>query len=322
MKLETDNLVRDLQRWMGTYLREIVNKNLAERTITIYTGILEGFLDYARQYQGELGISDINRIFLNGYLSDMENIRKKFGPSSKKLNITVLKAFFTYITENNDENADFTKMFKKMVIKVDVKEKTGLNSNDISRLLAFLEIVKKTPRNRIINYRNSLLIKTMLYGGLRAHELLDLQLKDFEYDVVHGVYVLLVNGKGSKERYVYVPYSIAAEEVEILTEAKGRDWYICTTRTGSIINLTNLYQIVTGIYTRGGIEKKGLHILRHTMARRHVSAGTNLETIRDLLGHSTISITAAFYAKTNEINKMAAVIKVGKEANDFVSCSQ
>ena len=137
-------------------------------------------------------------------------------------------------------------------------------------------------------------------------------MKDFELNAEHEVYALLVRGKGGKERHVYVPYSIVAEEIDTLTEAKGRDWSVCSTRTGRLINLTNMYQIVTGIYKRGGIEKKGLHILRHTMARRHVSAGTNLETIRDLLGHSNISITATFYAKTNEENKMAAVMKVAK----------
>jgi integrase len=51
------------------------------------------------------------------------------------------------------------------------------------------------------------------------------------------------------------------------------------------------------------------------MARRHVTAGTNLETIRDLLGHSNISITATYYAKTNEENKMAAVMRVGRGSN-------
>jgi len=312
MKLEADNLVKDLQRWMVTYMQEIANKNLAGRTITIYTGILDSFVEYARQYQDELGLSDVNRMFLNGYLSNMENISNKFGSSTKKLHITVLKSFFNYITENNDDNADYTKMFKKMVVKADIKEKPGFNADEVSRLLKYLEIEKKAPRNRLTNYRNSLLIKTMLYGGLRAHELLELQLKDYELNKEHEVYVLLVRGKGGKERYVYVPYSIAADEVETLTEAKGRDWAVCSTRTGGIINLTNMYQIVTGIYKRGGIEKKGLHILRHTMARRHVSAGTNLETIRDLLGHSNISITATFYAKTNEANKMAAVSRVWK----------
>lgn len=310
MELETDSLVKDLQRWMGSYMQELGNKNLAGRTITIYTGILTGFLEYARQYQGEVGLLDVNRIFLNGYLADMENISNSFSASSKKLHITVLKSFFNYITENNYDNADYTKMFKKMVVKAEIKEKVGLNGDEVTRLLKYLEIEKKLPRNHFINYRNSLLIKTMLYGGLRAHELLELRLKDFEINSEHEVYVLLVKGKGGKERYVYVPYTTAADEIENLTSAKGRDWPICSTRNGGIINLTNLYQIVTGIYKRGGIDKKGLHILRHTMARRHVSAGTNLETIRDLLGHSTISITATFYARTNEENKMAAVMKV------------
>jgi len=311
MKLETGNIVKDLQRWMTAYLQELASRNLSSRTITIYTGILESFIEYSRQFQGEAEVSDINRIYINGYLAEMEKVSKKFSSSSKKLHITVLKAFFNYVTENNVDNVDFLKTFKKLTVKTEIKEKPGLTNDEVVRLLKYLEYEKKGPRNRIINFRNSLLIKTMLYGGLRAHELLELRLKNYVFNSEHEVYVLLVRGKGNKERYVYVPYSVAADEVETLSEEMGEGWFVCSTRDGGIINLTNLYQIVTGVYKRAGIEKKGLHILRHTMARRHVTAGTNLETIRDLLGHSNISITATFYAKTNEENKMAAVMRVG-----------
>lgn len=312
MELQKDGLVKDLLRWVASYMQEAVNKNLANRTIIIYSGVLECFVEYARQFQGELDIVDVNRIFLNGYMSDMDN-RRKVSPTTKKLHITVLKSFFNYITENNYDNADFTQMFKKMTIKTEIKEKPGLSNDEVTRLLKFLEYEKKQPRNKLITFRNSLLIKTMLYGGLRAHELLDLRLKDFELNTEHEVYVLLVKGKGNKERYVYVPYSVAADEVETLMAKYGGEWLICSTRGGGVIDLTNMYQIVTALYKRAAIDKKGLHILRHTMARRHVTAGTNLETIRDLLGHSNISITAAFYAKTNEQNKMAAVMRVGVE---------
>ena len=315
MQLETGNIAVDLQRWIAAYMEEVKNKNLAVRTQEIYKGILDEFTEYSRQFQGEVGIEDINRIFLNGYLSDRSKNTTKFGSSTKKLHITVLKTFFLYITENNDSNADFEKMFKKIGIKIDDKVKPSLTENDIVKFLNFLEREKKAPRNRLINFRNSLLCKTMLYGGLRVHELMPFRIKDYVRDDENGVYTLLVKGKGGKERYVYIPFEMGEDEIETLTEAYGDNWHVCSTRNNTIINRSNLYQIVTGIYARAGVDEKGLHILRHTFARRLVNGNTNLETIRDLLGHSNIAITAKFYAKTNEANKMSAVTGLGKKKN-------
>ena len=316
MKLESGNITTDLQRWIGAYMQEVQNKNLSSRTQTIYSGILTDFVEYSRQFQGEVGIEDINRIFLNGYLSDRAKNAGNFGSSSKKLHITVLKTFFLYITENNDSNSDFERMFKKMSIKTEEKIKPSLSENDVMRFLLFLEREKKAPRNRLTNFRNSLLCKTMLYGGLRVHELMPFRLKDYVPDEENGVYTLLVKGKGGKERYVYIPFEMAEDEIEILSHAFSESWLVCSTRNGTIINRSNLYQIVTGIFKRAGVDEKGLHILRHTFARRLVNSNTNLETIRDLLGHSNIAITAKFYAKTNEANKRTAVATLFKQKDD------
>jgi len=313
VELETGNIALDLQRWIGAYMREVENKNLSERTRNIYSAILNDFLEYARQFQGEVGLEDVNRIFLNGYLTDRAKTSRSYSSSTKRLHITVLKTFFLYVSENNDSHADYDKMFRKMSVKVEEKVKPSLSDNDVLRLLNFLEIEKKAPRNRLINFRNSLLCKTMLYGGLRVHELMPFRLKDFLLDEENEVYTLLVRGKGGKERYVYVPCSMIEDEIETLKEAFGECWLICSTRNNTIVNRTNLYQIVTGIFKRAGVDEKGLHILRHTFARRLVSDNTNLETIRDLLGHSNIAITARFYARTNEDNKRAAVAGMVKK---------
>lgn len=307
LKLETGNIALDLQRWIGAYMREVENKNLSERTLSIYSGILHEFVEYSRQFQGEVSLEDVNRIFLNGYLTERAKNSKSFGSSTKKLHVTVIKTLFLYITENNDSNVDYGKMFRKMSIKIEDKVKPSLTENDVMRFLNFIELEKKAPRNRLINFRNALLCKTMLYGGLRVHELMTFRLRDFVMDEEHGVYTLLVSGKGGKERFVYVPIAMVEDEIETLQEAFGADWLVCSTRNGTIINRTNLYQIVTGIFKRAGVDEKGLHILRHTFARRLVNDNTNLETIRDLLGHSNIAITAKFYARSNENNKRLAV---------------
>ncbi len=314
MQLETGNIVIDLERWSQKYLEEKINAGCKERTLEIYRGILEDFIEYSRQYQGEAGVGDINRIFINGYLAEHTKTARKFSSSSKKLYISVLKSFFLFLTENNDSNVDFEKVFQKLTVARELKVKPRIEEEEITKLLNFLEREKSAPRNRILNYRNALLIKIMLYGGLREHELIPIRLKDF---IFHNstensteYYSLLVLGKGNKERYVYIPADTVRDEIETLIECQNVDWRICSTRNGTIINRSNLWSIVTGIYQRAGIDKSGLHILRHTFARRLVSNDVNLETIRELLGHASIAVTAQYYAKTDEKNKRAAVMGV------------
>ena len=64
------------------------------------------------------------------------------------------------------------------------------------------------------------------------------------------------------------------------------------------------------MFARAGMDQKRLHILRYTFARRLVNSNINLKTLSELLGHADISITAKFYAKSNEAAKRAAVRSV------------
>jgi site-specific recombinase XerD len=109
----------------------------------------------------------------------------------------------------------------------------------------------------------------------------------------------LSKGKGSKERFVYIPIDMITDELETLRDERGDAWPVCSTRNNTIINRSNLWTIMTGIFRRAGVDQTGLHILRHTFARRLVNSNTNLKTISELLGHSDVSITAKFYAKTS-----------------------
>lgn len=53
-------------------------------------------------------------------------------------------------------------------------------------------------------------------------------------------------------------------------------------------------------------------IFRHTFARNLVNKDINLSTIKDLLGHANITVTAQFYAKSDESAKRNALFNSQK----------
>ena len=66
---------------------------------------------------------------------------------------------------------------------------------------------------------------------------------------------------------------------------------------------------------RAGIEGLRFHDLRHTFATRLVAKGADIETIRDLLGHHSITVTQR-YTHSNDDRKRAAVDLLSGKAED------
>jgi integrase/recombinase XerD len=309
MKLSQGNVAEDLERWKAAYIAHCRAKERSGRTLTIYQGVLDDLTEYCRQYQDEIGIEDINRMLISNFFNEKTaKAIKGFSSSTKSLYLTVIKQFLMFISENNIDSIDLSKKLHKMAIKAEIREKPSLMEHDIAMVLNTIEKLKKEGKRQFTTYRDALLFKIPLYTGIRVEELMNVHYRDLMRDDENEVFVILIKGKGNKERYTYLPIISVEDELDTLI-GMGRpvEEAIASTSWGEPIDRTHIYQALERLYKRAGIEKKGVHILRHTLARRLVDENVNLETIRDILGHTNIAITQKFYAKTQEKNKIAAL---------------
>jgi integrase len=69
---------------------------------------------------------------------------------------------------------------------------------------------------------------------------------------------------------------------------------------------------------KAGIEGVTWHTLRHTFASRLVNTGVDIVTVKELLGHSSITVTMR-YAHTNFDSKCAAVAKLDGFGDNLVT---
>ena len=84
--------------------------------------------------------------------------------------------------------------------------------------------------------------------------------------------------------------------------------YIAITNQQKRMSRVGLYNVISNKMKKALINKKGVHILRHTFARDLVAKNINLQTISELLGHASIVLTAKTYARSDEGSKVRAII--------------
>ncbi len=108
---------------------------------------------------------------------------------------------------------------------------------------------------------------------------------------------LMVREKGQKTRPVY----LLPEGVEALREwldsrpNVGHD-FVFTSRYGNPMTAGGIYQALARLAEIAGVERSNPHAFRHAFARELLNAGLSLEAVSDLMGHSSVAVTAESYA--------------------------
>ncbi len=144
-----------------------------------------------------------------------------------------------------------------------------------------------------------------LNTGLRRGEMLGLEWADV--DLSHAI--LTVRGEGAKSgRTRYLPLN--AEAVAVLKAWQAH-------ATGDLVfpgeNGERMFSLKTSwlkVARDAGLKNFRFHDLRHSFASKLVQAGVDLNTVRELLGHSDFALTLR-YAHLAAENKAAAVAKLG-----------
>ena len=325
MKLEKNGFINDLQRWHKAYIDYLNTTGKQLNTIKQYNRVIDEFIEYSREYQDDMSMSEINTLYITSFLSYMENIALKVNKSKLKGNglsnstkityINSLRAFFMFISENNDVLFDYENIFKKIKIKNKTKREENLrylNSEEIDKLLHFLmERIDNAKRDSCYNvHRDSLLVKLMLLAGLRVSEALNVKMDDFIEIDGKNAYKIKIAGKGGKEQFAYIKKDEIVKELSYFTNVANLkdDDFIMITKNGrgKPLNRVGALKIVNNLYKKAGIFKKGVHILRHSFAMSLVRKGVDSIVIQKAMRHSNIATTMV-YAKAEEGDVLEAI---------------
>ena len=253
----------------------------------LYNFMLDLGLDSMKEIDEEL-LSD----FLASQTSSLSD-------ASKKNHRIALLSFFSYIDKQN-ENSDGT----STLFKIELKNWGGLSGKRGTKLPSFMNKVEIDKFLNAIDtfeftdniaYRNRLILKIIIYTGVRVSEILNLKMKDMFKE--ENVYLLQIKGKGNKPRVVMIKSSIIENDLKHWLDIRvcNSDLLVCNQK-GERLTQAYVSRIVENILISAGIrkEKNGAHMLRHSFATLLYQKHHDLILVQEALGHADINTSRIY----------------------------
>jgi len=143
------------------------------------------------------------------------------------------------------------------------------------------------------NFKHKCLL-SMFYGtGLRLDEMCNLKMSSIDSD---NAEVKVIKGKGNKDRITILPKTLLDDLRKYYKEYKPKTYLFEGRKTGAPLSNGAMQVAVRKAMVNAGFPKGkySAHSLRHSFATHLLDTGTDLHTIKTLLGHSKIETTMVY----------------------------
>jgi len=257
-----------------------ISKN-SKYTLRNYVDCNRKFLEYLKKSPEDITEDDV-KVYLVEKLS-------KASSSTLIIFLSALRYSFSNILKR-----DITRGIKRP--KKEKKIPSVLTKEEVKKLI-----------NSIVAKKSKLMVSFMYACGFRVSELVNLKIKDLNFEEKIGS---VLQGKGKKDRIFNIPeFLIEDLKNQVQNQEKEGKEYLFS---GPKENLSerNLQKIISLASKRAGINKEvHCHTLRHSFATHLLENGTDIRMIQELLGHSSISTTELYtHISREEFKKIKSPI--------------
>lgn len=224
--------------------------------------------------------------------------------ASKKNHKIAIVNFFSYIDKQNITNKEQLSENNAYLFNIELKNWGGLRGNSGSKLPSFMTKVEIEKFIKALNTykfsskissRNKLIIKIILYTGIRVSEAINIKTKDIYQE--DDVYLIQVRGKGNKPRVVMIKASVINEDLKGWMDIRicHNTLLFCNSK-GNPITQSYISRVVEQILLSVNIrkEKNGAHMLRHSFATLLYSKHRDLVLVQEALGHADINTSRIY----------------------------
>ena len=278
-----------------------LEKKYATHTITAYKNDLLAFKDFIETEYKVEDLAEVHYPQIRTWIVALVN--QKITNRSINRKISSLKSFYKFLQKT--AHIGKNPLAKHKSLKTPKKVQVPFTVKEVNNAINSF-----TEEDNFTSLRNKLLIELLYSTGIRRIELINLKERDINL-IDKTIKVL---GKRNKERYVPLLASVI-QLLKSYQEEKNKisvkSEYLFITSKGNKIYETLVYRIINSYFSRVSEKvKKSPHILRHSFATHLLNEGADLNSVKELLGHSSLASTQVYTH-----NSLDAIKKVYNQAH-------
>jgi integrase/recombinase XerC len=280
-----------------------LEKKYSAHTVLAYLNDIEFFEVFNKAHFEQDGIEKVSYSQIRSWIVSL--VDQNISNVSVNRKMASLKSFYKFLLKT--KQIEVSPMLKHRALKIPKVVQIPFSEKELTDLMQ--EVNSPVGFEEI---RDKLIVDLFYTTGMRRAELIHLMI----YNVDMSSNVIKVLGKRNKERIVPVlpviidQFRVYLEERALVENIVDRDYFFIS-KKGLKMSESFVYRLINSYFSRVSEKvKKSPHVLRHTFATHLLNNGADLNSVKELLGHSSLASTQVYTH-----NSLAELKKVYTDAH-------
>jgi integrase/recombinase XerC len=273
-------------------------KKYSPLTVNAYQKDILSFQLFLNKNHDACLLEEVNYPLIRSWIVELSDA--KIAASSINRKMASLKSFYKFLLKT--KQIDSNPFVKHKSLKTPKQVQIPFSEKEINTLfeIHFLEADFDSVRNRLV-------VELLYATGMRRAELINLEINAIDF-YVNTIKVL---GKRNKERVI--PLLASTSDVIKLYLIKRKELLtinapekLILSKKGNKISETFVYRLINDYFsTISEKVKRSPHVLRHSFATHLLNNGADLNSVKELLGHASLSSTQIYtHSSLSELKKV------------------
>jgi len=260
-------------------------KKYSEHTIIAYQNDLKSFQQFCKQEFNDDNLIEVNYSQIRSWIVSLV----ESGVSNRTVNrkISSLNTFYKYLQKT--KQIEKNPLTHHKALKVSKRVQVPFSEKEITSVINNIDSASDFK-----SLRNKLIVELFYSTGIRRNELIHIKVQDIDF----SNNMIKVLGKRNKERMIPLLQSVKETLKKYLKERElvtlNSEFLFVTPKINKLYP-TLVYRVINEYFSTVSTKvKKSPHVLRHSFATHLLNEGADLNSVKELLGHSSLASTQEY----------------------------
>ncbi len=264
-----------------------LERKYSPHTVTAYKADLEEWALFCSEEFSLKDIDSANYSLIRSWIVQLVDSKVSNRTINRK--IAAVKAYYKFLLRIGQIAAN--PLAKHTALKTTKKVEIPFSELEMEAVLQQI-----TYADDFEGARDKLIVALLYTTGMRRAEMINLKMGNVDFSSM----TLKVLGKRNKERILpllsstkelFDQYFVYRDALETIEDGE----FVFLSKAGNKIYETLVYRIINRYFSEVSSKvKKSPHILRHTFATHLLNKGADLNSVKELLGHSSLASTQVY----------------------------